>query len=241
MARMCLLLVSLLVGWGQEAEGASLHRLITKAEVEEAVREFMLNQIPDSVKDIVVQVDHLPRELCVPKGEVKLVVRPGGRMDLKGKTLLTLEILVNGDTYKMLPLTANIRWFERVAVARNRIGRHQLIKPEDLKWERRETTQLSLQAITQMDQVVGRMSKVIINPGRIILTYMVDLPPVIKRGDLVTVLAVTENLTITTLGKAKQDGKVGDLISVINLDSGKEIVAQVKDSKTVVVILPGKS
>ena len=74
-----------------------------------------------------------------------------------------------------------------------------------------------------------------INPGRVILTDMVDLPPVIKRGDLVNILAVMGNMTVTALGKAKRDGRRGELIPVVNVDSGKEVIAQVRDSHTVVV------
>jgi flagella basal body P-ring formation protein FlgA len=63
----------------------------------------------------------------------------------------------------------------------------------------------------------------------------IELAPVVKRGDIVQVVAETPVLRISVKGMAKQDGAKGDRIKVVNLRSKKVIYAQVVDGQTVSV------
>jgi flagella basal body P-ring formation protein FlgA len=66
-------------------------------------------------------------------------------------------------------------------------------------------------------------------------TDLVELPPLVKRGDLVTIIARLEGLKITTLGEVKRKGRQGERIPVLNIDSRKVIFARVIDANTVAV------
>jgi flagella basal body P-ring formation protein FlgA len=59
--------------------------------------------------------------------------------------------------------------------------------------------------------------------------------PTVRRGDTVTIVAESSLLRITDLGKAKQDGAVGDYITVLNLRSKKVITAQITGPEQVAV------
>jgi flagella basal body P-ring formation protein FlgA len=59
----------------------------------------------------------------------------------------------------------------------------------------------------------------------------------LKRGDVVVIIAETAGLKITTLGQAKKKGRLGDRIPVVNFDSRKVLYARVLDSNTVKVEL----
>jgi flagella basal body P-ring formation protein FlgA len=63
----------------------------------------------------------------------------------------------------------------------------------------------------------------------------IELPPLVKRGDFVTIIAESENLKITTLGQVKKRGCIGERIPVVNLDSKKVLHALVVDANTVKV------
>ena len=64
---------------------------------------------------------------------------------------------------------------------------------------------------------------------------LVEMPPLVKRGDLVTILAEVGTLRITALGEVKATGRRGERISVVNLDSRKRLFARVIDARTVKV------
>ena len=65
---------------------------------------------------------------------------------------------------------------------------------------------------------------------------MVELPPLVKRGDIVTIKAVSGALQVTTLGKAKSNGHQGERIKIVNIDTQKELYGYVVDAKTVKVV-----
>ena len=63
----------------------------------------------------------------------------------------------------------------------------------------------------------------------------IELPPLVKSGDIVKIVIESDGFKITTLGKAKQKGRRGEMIKVINVDSRKAIYARVLDSTCVKV------
>ncbi len=61
-------------------------------------------------------------------------------------------------------------------------------------------------------------------------------PPAVSPGTRVRVLAVFGNVRASTPGEVKQPGRIGDVVRVTNLHSGRTIQARVKDSQHVEVI-----
>jgi flagellar basal body P-ring formation protein FlgA len=65
---------------------------------------------------------------------------------------------------------------------------------------------------------------------------LIEFPPLVKRGDVVLVVAESGGLRITTLGMVKQrEGRRGERIRVENIDSKKSLYGRVLDAKTVKV------
>jgi flagella basal body P-ring formation protein FlgA len=62
---------------------------------------------------------------------------------------------------------------------------------------------------------------------------LVEFPPLVKRGDVVMIIAETQGFKITALGQVKKKGALGDRIPVVNFDSKKVLYARVLDSNTV--------
>ncbi|MCD6272106.1 MAG: flagellar basal body P-ring formation protein FlgA, partial [Deltaproteobacteria bacterium] len=79
----------------------------------------------------------------------------------------------------------------------------------------------------------GRRTRRSIDPATVLRTDLVELPPIVKRGDIVTIVAEAGGMRITALGKIKKKGHKGERLKVINLNSKKEIYARVVDSSTV--------
>jgi len=52
---------------------------------------------------------------------------------------------------------------------------------------------------------------------------------------MVLIIAESEGLKVTALGKAKEKGRRGEMIRVLNIDSRKSIYARVLDSSRVKV------
>jgi len=66
---------------------------------------------------------------------------------------------------------------------------------------------------------------------------LANLPFIVNRGDIITLLAEGENIRVITRGKALESGKKGEKIKVLNVDSLKKIEGEIIDNKTVKISL----
>ena len=86
-----------------------------------------------------------------------------------------------------------------------------------------------------MQDVIGKRVKQALKADKVLLANMVEHPPLIKRGDTVTIVAESSNLLVTALGIAQTKGGPGDQIRVKNCMNRKEIIARIVNASTVKV------
>ena len=120
-------------------------------------------------------------------------------------------------------------------VTRRPLGRHKPITEDDIKLQKMDLARLPSGAITDPDAVLGKRTKRAIGAQTVLRANLVELPPLVKRGDMVMIVAESDGLLITALGQVKKKGRRGERIPVINLDSKKVLYARVLDSNTVKV------
>jgi flagella basal body P-ring formation protein FlgA len=89
--------------------------------------------------------------------------------------------------------------------------------------------------ITDPDSVLGKRTRRAIGSNTVMRANLVESPPLVKRGDVVVILAESGALRITALGQVKKKGRLGESIPVMNYDSKKVVYARVIDSNTVKV------
>ena len=85
------------------------------------------------------------------------------------------------------------------------------------------------------DEIVGKAATRTLLPGRPISLRAVDNPRLVRNGHEVRLLYVDGGLTIMTTGSALQDGVVGDIVKVRNLDSGVTVGGEVRADGAVMV------
>ena len=79
------------------------------------------------------------------------------------------------------------------------------------------------------------MVKHTIKKDTCIKEWMLEKPLVVKRGDMITILAESGNLRVTVRGRVLVKGHMGELIRVQNSMSKKIIYARVINNSTVSV------
>ena len=113
--------------------------------------------------------------------------------------------------------------------------RYQLITEDDIRLQKMDLAELPSNIITSCEEVLGKRTKSAINANVVLRSDLVELPPLVRRGDVVLMIAESDGLKITALGEVRERGRRGERIRVVNLDSKREIYARVLDSKTVKV------
>ena len=89
--------------------------------------------------------------------------------------------------------------------------------------------------ITDINEIVGKRARRNIQAGEFLRPDLIEMPPLVKRGDMVVIVAESKGLKVTAIGEVKSAGRLGERVKVVNLDSNKRLSAWVVDNKTVKV------
>ncbi len=85
------------------------------------------------------------------------------------------------------------------------------------------------------EDVVGKALKRDVPANTVITDQVLENQVVMKRGDIVTIIAETNKLIVRAKGRTIDKGGIGETIRVRNIASGKELTAKVMSGSTVKV------
>jgi flagella basal body P-ring formation protein FlgA len=122
-----------------------------------------------------------------------------------------------------------------MVVAARPLERGDVIKAADVLIQKRDIATAPPKVCRTLEDAVGKIVKTGIRGNSPIRTDYLEKVPVVKSGQIVSIVAENDAISITAPGKAKKDGAAGDTILVVNLNTQKDVKARVVDSKTVSV------
>jgi flagella basal body P-ring formation protein FlgA len=169
----------------------------------------------------------------VPEGElhIELIDQAGGKH--MGHVSLSALVRVEGEMEKRVVLSGWVDRFDNVVCTARPLERHAILAEEDLTLERRNISKCPASMFKAVDDVVGTRLKHRLKTGTVLLANTIENPPLIEKGDRVTIMAESSNLMVTAVGIAQSQGAAGDQIRVTNCMGKKEIIARVVDGSTV--------
>ncbi|MDR2422857.1 MAG: flagellar basal body P-ring formation chaperone FlgA [Deltaproteobacteria bacterium] len=138
----------------------------------------------------------------------------------------TIFFSVDGRDAARLRITAQIDLRMPALVAARDLPRGQILAEGDLA-ESQVAYSQSKGALKETSQAVGQTLRVSLRAGAPVRDRDLVQTSMVKKGETVTIVAQSGGLKVTALGQARQDGALGQTISVINQDSKKTISAKV--------------
>jgi len=208
---------------------------IEETELKQIISDFILHNISQDNKTVRIKEIRVPQSVILPKGRVAYKVAAPRSGELKGKCSIAVDFSVNGHSQKKVWATATIEILGPVVVTRRPLGRHKPIAEDDIELQTMDLSDLPDGVVADPEAVLGKRTRRAIGAQIPLRADLIELPPLVKRGDLVVIIAETNGLKITTLGQVKKRGRLGERIPVVNMDSKKILYARVIDSKTVKV------
>lgn len=157
-----------------------------------------------------------PAAIRIPAGPHSLDLAFAGARR-KGKVDLNLSIRNEGRTLRTLSLGINLRVEETVLVALKPIARDEILGPANAALQVRETTSLNGLALSDPESFLGRAAKAGIQPGRIITPRLVELPPIVRRGQEARLVYRNGDVNVTIGAICRQDGVPGQIITAKSL------------------------
>jgi len=171
-----------------------------------------------------------------PRGRVTLsILRPSNER-VAGRVSVPVKVFVDGNPSGKIFLSGWVDRYVNVVCAGRFLPRNTILGAGDLRWVRINISKAPKNLITDVEQAIGKRLKQSLKEGQPLRSNMIAVPPVIKRGDRVKIVAQRGGLKVETVGIAKGSGALGEQIKVMNITSRKTVVGRIKDASTVRVL-----
>lgn len=168
-----------------------------------------------------------PASMELPPGTLDFRIVSGTPAKPLGQQVIVADVLVDGAALGQIKLTGDLALYGDVVCTTSTLPRHSIVAAHNLKRVRRNLAMLGPDLITDEAAAIGKEVKTTLQPGAILYGNTLKEPEIVKRGDIVSILAANDFLTITVPGRVQIAGAKGDLIKVKNLMSRKEIFARI--------------
>lgn len=205
-----------------------------RSHIADAIRQHVASRVTVPAEDLRVSVlSVLSDTEVVAVGSAKsasgsFLERPTDR------AVFGVDVVRSDHRPTTMWVTARVERAADVVVARRPLRRQEVLTADDLEVQARV---IGLRDVTPAptEALIGRRMVRAVPRGAVLGLEHVEETPVIRRGEIVLLVAETGGVRIVARGRAKEDGYAGRQIPVLNADSGKIVYGEVVDASTVSV------
>jgi flagella basal body P-ring formation protein FlgA len=146
-----------------------------------------------------------------------------------------LSAAADGSRTERTHISGHVAHVVAVPVLSQRMRRGDPIGIDDVQWLEVRDGRLPANAILDEDGLVGLTARRSLRPGVPVLSSDVRPPTVVEKGAVVTMKHTTPAMTLTVRGLALEDGALGDVVRVSNLQSHSVVVGIVSAAGEILV------
>ena len=215
------------------AAKAPHEKVVREAEVRKVIETFLAQRAAPLNAQVSVKKIGYSGDLKLPAGEIGYEVVAPERWEGYGNASLALVVRVDGEVKKNVTVLVEVEALAEMVVATRTLERGEVVTRSDLALARRDLAHVQGRFLQNVDEAVGLMVKSTTRANSPVRGDYLEKVPVVKSGQMVTIVAENEVVRITASGRAKGAGAVGDQIIVQNSSSQKDVAARVLDANTV--------
>lgn len=170
-----------------------------------------------------------------PRGKIRFRPESEDMIGKNGKLSFFLDVVINGKKEGRVNITGSVAVYENVLHAERSYAKGRMMSKETVYFQKENIFELSDNFIKTIEEIDGKILKSAVKKGSYLKTSLLIDPPLIQKGDIITLVSKNKNLLIVTSGISKEDGFENGLIKVENLTSGKLVRGIVKSRSKVEV------
>lgn len=209
---------------------------IKQEEVNRAIEQHIEKNMPWPPGTMRCEILSRLPDIPLPSGNISWKVDVKGNEEYLGETFFVFKLYANGVLFREDPIRVRIEIQKDFVVSAASLSKDAVISSNDVTTKKRWVRSIPLNAITDVDDAIGKALSVSVRPNMEIGRNMLKEVAAVKRGKIVQVVVETGALNITTTGLAEEDGVEGALVRVRNMSSNKIITARVVGESRVRVV-----
>ncbi len=136
-------------------------------------------------------------------------------------------------------INTEVRWMADVVRLKQDIPAQAILNKNMLTVSHAEVTGLRGQTWQNISDVIGLKSLRKLRKHQVVLSSAFKRPPLIQRGDSITILAEVAGIKVRAAGIALKSGRQGDRLLVKNIRSKQTLQSIIQDAHTVAVYSGG--
>lgn len=192
--------------------------------IQESVRLFLEQETAGQSGEIEIQVGRLDSRLRLGECEQEMkVFWPDGARRVGN---VTLGVSCERPSWSLF-VRAGVEVMEPILVSSRPLSRGTVLGENDFEVVKQGISRLSSGYYTVPDQVIGAVMTRSVRAGTVFTPSLLKPAALVRRGDYITILAITGGLQVRMEGEALADGALGDVIRVRNISSRQEIEGEV--------------
>ena len=211
----------------------------SEAITAEAIVAELKHELGDQLPSGLVQLDldNPSLRLFVPAGAPTNVVVDNLSYDARSGRLVAY-IGTSAEDAERVRITGRVYRMIELPVLSRPVSPGDAITASDVETIAVHSDRLTQSFVMTSADLVGRTPRHSIRPGEPVRPSDVQIPILIHKGDLVTVILRTPSLSLTAEAKALDDGILGGAVHVSNTRSGRVIDA-IATAPGIVSVVPG--
>lgn len=179
--------------------------------------------------DVEIEEPRRVRYVKAPPGRVSqdLRARVRGSKSNLTSAVVDVEIIVDGEVFKTVPLRYKLQRFQQVLKTTGTVAKDQPLGPENIVLSREPMAQSTGVFLGAMDQVAGMCARRNLRANQRLTLGDVAPPALIHRGDIVTVVLTRGRVKVTAKAIADEDAPLAGRIRLTNMSSRTQLTGTV--------------
>ena len=216
-ARWLALVIGLTVATSVSAAENGFH---PHESIRNAVKDYLVVQAQAlNFNDIHVETGQIDPRLNLARCPAPLHTELAGSDKPVGN--VTVEVKCTVQNPWKIYLQASIKAYTDVVTAKINLNRNSILMDQDIELKKQDVSQARSGYYLDKKQVAGKTLKRSLHAGEIIEPRMLIKSRLVKRGQIITLIAETNGITVRMSGKAMNDAAKGEPVRVKNTSSNR--------------------
>jgi flagella basal body P-ring formation protein FlgA len=196
-----------------------------------AVRAELAKQKLDSKADVELATRNL--SLQIPADSSTALDLQNFQFDERSGQFSSKLVVPAADGTQSIPVSGRIYRTVDVPTLNRRVAGGDVVTREDIQWQTARAETVARNVILDPDKIIGKEAIRPLPSDQPVRTGDVRPPVIVTKGSLVTMIVQSPTMTLTSKGKAMQNGAMGEAVRIQNTQSKVVVEGEVVSNGTV--------